>query len=257
MPDPISALVIGGSSIASGIIGSGAAKKAAEAQERSARDALEFQKGVFDTNQANLRPFISTGQNATYSLAKLYGLPGADGQAGGTPDYSGFYNSPDYNFAFDQGRKATQNVLSAQGNLLSGSGLAALTNFGQGLASQQYGNYFNRLLSLSNLGAQSAGNLAGVNANMGQSIGNTQQGIGQAQASGIVGSANAITGAINSAAGNLMTGNFLRGGGGGAGGGGNPSSYQNMLNSFGPASGNYSGTGNWSNSYLNFGNLMR
>src|SRR5262249_33352955 len=144
----------------------------------------------------------------------LYGL-GVGG--GGTPNYSAFFNSPDYNFAFQQGQNATQNLLSAKGNLLSGSGLTALTNFGQGLASQQFGNYFNRLLSLSQLGQNAASSLAGNNVASGSQIGNTFGQLGTAQASGIVGGTNALTGAIGGGLNNYLLYSALSRG--------NPSSY--------------------------------
>src|SRR5690606_28167033 len=41
---------------------------------------------------------------------------------GAGPDYSDFYNSPDYQFAFDEGMRATNASLAARG--LSGSGRA-------------------------------------------------------------------------------------------------------------------------------------
>lgn len=101
---------------------------------------------------ASLNPYVSLGQGAVGQLANLYGM------GGGKPDYSGFTNSPDYNFAFSQGQSAVQNTLNASGQGgMSGGGLAALTNFGQGLASQQYGNYFSRLTNLAGIGSQAAG----------------------------------------------------------------------------------------------------
>lgn len=281
-------LAIAGGSLASGIIGSNAASSAADKQAQAAANALAFQQNVFNTNQTNaapfmnagitalgqanntlgagmntlgsatnavsgLQPYMSLGAGAAGTLSQLYnGAPGGNGQ----PDYSAFYNSPDYQFARDQGTAATQNVLSAQGNLMSGGGLTALTNYGQGLASQQYGNYFNRLMGLANVGqsasnqaigaytnigqgygqlgrgytdigtvgANVATNTATTNANLGNTIGNTNQAIGQAQASGIVGSANAVTGAIGSGMGNqLQYMNLLRPGGTGSSYGSAPS----------------------------------
>ena len=209
---PIGALA-GIGSLGSGLLGFFGAQSAANAQANAAAQALAFQKYVFGVNQGNLNPFIQTGQNATNSLANLYGLGSS-----GTPNYSAFLNSPDYQWAFSQGQNATQNLLSAKGNLLSGGGLTALTNWGQGLASQQFGNYFNRLLSLSQLGENAGASLAGNNANMANTIGNTQMGIGQAQASGIVGGTNALTGAIGGGINNYLLYNAL-------GRGGNPSSY--------------------------------
>lgn len=53
-----------------------------------------------------------------------------------------------YKFAFDQGNEAVNRNMAAKGLLKSGNRLGELTKFGQGLASQQYGNEANRLASL-------------------------------------------------------------------------------------------------------------
>lgn len=116
---------------------------------------------------------------------------GEGGGGPGAPDYSAFYNSPDYQFALDQGLQATSRVGSAMGNLRSGNTLAALTQYGQGLATQNFGNYISRLQSLAGIGV-TASNNAGQNAmNLGGNIGATLQNGANARASGIVGSANA------------------------------------------------------------------
>ena len=234
---PVAATIGAVGSVASAGIGYLGATSAADKQAQAAQNALDFQQSVYNQNQNNFKPYLSTGSAATYSLGQLYGFPDASGNATQKPDYSAFYNSPDYQFAQQQGQNATQNVLSAQGNLLSGSGLAALNTFGQGLASQQYGNYFNRLLSLSNMGQQSAGALANTSTQAANNIGNTYQGIGQAQASGIVGGTNAITGGIGGATSALQLpalANYLKTSGASAPGGVNPSSY-GPINTYGAA----------------------
>lgn len=86
-----SAAIGAGTSIASGIIGSGAAKDAARTQAQAAeeaaqlnykaqQEALAFQKDQFGTSQANLAPYLGTGRNALAALNKGMGF--------GTPSYS-------------------------------------------------------------------------------------------------------------------------------------------------------------------------
>ena len=53
--------------------------------------------------------------------------------------------TPGYQFRMNQGMKALERSAAAKGNLLSGNTLAAAQEFGQGLASQEYGNTINRL----------------------------------------------------------------------------------------------------------------
>ena len=61
-------------------------------------------------------------------------------------------NSPDsiadtnaYKFRFNQGQQALERSAASRGMLNSGNTLAALSNYGQGAASQEYGDEFNRL----------------------------------------------------------------------------------------------------------------
>jgi hypothetical protein len=207
---PLGGALIGLGSLASGALGFFGAQSAADKQAQATAQALAFQKQVYADNVARLNPWIQTGTQADASLAALYGA------GGGTPNYSAFYNSPDYQFAFQQGQNAVQNLLSSKGNLLSGGGLTALTNFGQGLASQQFGNYFNRLLSLSQVGQNAASSLAGNATSSAGQIGNTQMALGQAQAGGIVGGVNALSGAIGGGINNYLLASYLNR---------NPSSY--------------------------------
>lgn len=188
---------IGG--IASGILGSNAAESAAQTQAQSAANALGFQQQVYGNAQGYLNPFVTTGQGANSSLASLFGLNGQPA------NYSSFYNSPNYQFALQQGQNATQNLAAKTGTLQSGAGLQSLENFGQGLASQQYGNYVNQLMGLSGQGVQAGSALAGTGSNMANTIGNTTMAQGQAQAAGTVGSANAWNSAIQNLTKGLQT----------------------------------------------------
>ena len=198
------AVAIGGSALVSAGVGLYGANKAADTQANAANNALNFQKQAFDTSQANLRPFINAGQNATYTLGQLTGS-GTNNQ----PDYSSFFKDPSYQFAQQQGELGIRRAADATGTNLSGGTLKDLTQFNSGLASQQYGNYFNRLMGLSTMGANAAaGGATNATAASG-AIGNTMQGVGQAQASGYVGGANALSSGINSGVSNSLLYNAL------------------------------------------------
>lgn len=237
------AVAIGGGALVSGGLGYLGATKAADTQAQSANNALQFQEQAFNTSQNNInqakgnfQPYLQAGNQATYTLGQLTG-----GGTNNQPDYSSFFNSPDYNFAQQQGQKGVINGANAQGVGLSGGTLKDLATFNSGLASQQYGNYFNRLMGLSQQGANAAaglGNLATGQANnataASSSIGNTMQGVGQAQASGIVGGTNAITGSINSGISNSLLANYL---------GKSPSAYGSGSTSTGGALTGYDANG--------------
>jgi hypothetical protein len=247
------AVAIGGSALVGAGVGLYSANKAADTQANAANNSLAFQKQTYADNQprfgtatnafgdassafgnaqgnaaAAFKPYMDTGSAATYTLGSLMGTGGK------APDYSSFYNSPDYNFAQQQGELGIERGANARGMNLSGGTLRDLSSFNSGLATQQYGNYYNRLMGLSQMGQSAATSFAGASTNnaMGlsnvagglgnlatgaasannagaASIGNTTQAVGQAQASGIVGGANAVTGSLNSGMSNSLLANYL------------------------------------------------
>src|SRR6185312_8161048 len=192
---PIAApLIIGAATLGSAAIGASAASKASKAQVAMEQQGLDAQNAA----RAKLDPFINVGTGANYTLGQMYGI-GKDGQpTGAGNDFSQFTNSPDYAFAQQQGELGLTRAENARGLNLSGGALKDISQFNQGLATQQFGNYFNRLMSLSQLGGSAAASAANSGAQMSNQIGNTMGNIGQSQASGIIGGANAITGGINS-----------------------------------------------------------
>lgn len=175
------AAVIGASSLGSALIGANSAQRAASIQAQAARQA-----------QANIQPFMIPGQGAMASLAQLYGINPQTGaydpnQAFSDASLAAFQRSPDYQFALQSGVGALENSAAARGMLRSGSTLRGITQFGQDLASQQFGNYRGALGQLASIGSGAAGasGQAGMEA-------------GGALASGIVGAGNAFSGALGS-----------------------------------------------------------
>jgi len=204
------AAAIGGSALVSAGAGIFGAELASKTQSNAAANALAFQQQVWQTQQQNAAPYLNVGKGATYSLGALYGI-GQNGQPTGTPvDYSQFTNSPDYQFAQQQGNLAVNRTLAAQGQTQSGGAMKAISDYNQGLASQQFGNYYNRLLSLSQMGNNAAIGVNNAGSQMASTIGGTQQALGQAQASGTVGATNAIIGASNSLPGNLLLSKYIQ-----------------------------------------------
>jgi hypothetical protein len=198
------AAAIGGSALISGGLGYLGAQNASKIQANAAANSLAFQQQVWNTQQANAAPYLNVGKGATYTLGNMYGI-GQDGKPGGTPvDYSQFYNSPDYLFAQSQGNLGVSRMLAATGQTESGGAAKAISDYNQGLASQQFGNYYQRLLSLSQMGNNAAVGLNQTGSTMANTIGGTQQALGQSQASGVVGGTNALIGAANSIPNSLL-----------------------------------------------------
>lgn len=106
-------------------------------------------------------------------------------------NYKGFQADPGYQFRLQEGQRAINNSLLAQGLGLSGAQLRASQEYGQGLASQEYGNWFNRLSGLAGIGQNATNNAL---AQSGQAFGGMQNalaGQGNALAQGAIGQGNA------------------------------------------------------------------
>lgn len=155
------------------------------------------QSGMFGFRPQNNQPAVSS---SPVSQAE----PDApmEGQyiPAGKPDYSAFYNSPDYQFAYDEGMRGTEQALARQGLTGSGAALKALTRFGQGLASQQLGNYKNSLAALAGIGQTSTSQLGQLGANAAQGIAADQRAAGDARASSYLNTGAAVSGVANSGA---------------------------------------------------------
>lgn len=109
----------------------------------------------------------------------------------GTPDFSQFYVSPDYQFRLSEGLKASDRSAAANGMLLSGAQQKALSRYGQGLASQEYGNYWNRLAAMSGIGQTGTNATQNAGSQFSSQAGNALQDAGDARASGYLYMANA------------------------------------------------------------------
>ncbi len=103
----------------------------------------------------------------------------------GTPDYSAFMNSPDYAFARDEGTRGIERSAAARGGIASGNTLASLARFNSGLATQNYGNYVNRLSALAGVGQTSSEALADRRNQLAINVGNNAIGGAGSRASGI------------------------------------------------------------------------
>lgn len=185
------AAIIAGGAIVGGVMASNASKdaanSAAQAQENAANQANATQLKIYNQNTANETPFMNNGTAANNQLAELMGL---NGQA---PDYSAFLNSPTYKFAEQQGMAGLDASAAARGNLFSGGYGKQLVGFNQGLATQQFNNYYNQLAGLSGTGLSAANALAGVGTNYANQVGQNDTNAGTAMASGYLqnGQANA------------------------------------------------------------------
>jgi hypothetical protein len=220
--------------VGSAIVGSVASSKASKAQQQAAETAaaasrettqssIEAQERMFNRQVALQEPFRETGLAAQNRLADLLGISGRTNE----PSYGyglqrftmdNYQADPGYGFRLKRGLDAMERTAAARGGLLSGNQLRGAMEFGQDLASQEYGNAFNRyqteranilnpLQSLGGVGqtatntlTNAAGNLgagmAGAYSNLGNALGASAINAGNARASGYMGTANALSGAV-------------------------------------------------------------
>ncbi len=173
-------------SVVGGVIANKNNKKA-NGQAQSAADANYY------ANTQNMQPYLNAGTGALNQLAQL-----------NSGNYSSFQESPDYQFTLQQGTQALDRSAAARGSLYSGGQQADLMQYGQGLASQQYNNYYNKLASLAGMGQSAASALAGVgNTYANATANNAYQGAANS---------NALTGLLTGVGSNLAS-NINYGGG--------------------------------------------
>jgi hypothetical protein len=127
------------------------------------------------------------------SVGALGGMMGGNWQAG---------MDPSYEWRFKEGQKALERSAASKGTLLTGGTLKALAAYGQGLASTEFGNIFNRNYQIAGLGLNAAQAGAQTGTSYGNQVGNTAAnqaqtgvdlttGAGNAQAAGSIASGNA------------------------------------------------------------------
>jgi hypothetical protein len=229
MPNPIAAIV-GGSAI-SGILGSRAAKSAAQTQADATRAGIASQERMFERGLEMQAPFREAGLEAQNMLMQELRSPQQyRASAGLSPaelasEQFQFQADPGYAFRLSEGLKALERSAAARGGLLSGGTGKALQRYGQDLASQEYGNAFQRfqadraaraglgsmeygqfagersarllpLMQQVQAGQGLASNIAGQMANLGGAQAAAMGSMGAAQAAGTMGQANALSGAL-------------------------------------------------------------
>ncbi len=185
--------------LGSAVLGAASSRSAAKTQSNAANQAAGLQQQQFERQMELQAPFREVGLRA---LNKL------EGASEYTPfGMAQFQQDPGYGFRFDQGQKALERSAAARGGLISGNTGGALQQFGQGMASQEYQNAFNRyqaerqarlgpLQSLAGVGQTSVNALGQAGQNYASGMGEALGAGAQARASGYMGGANAIGGGI-------------------------------------------------------------
>ena len=194
------ALIGGGATLASGLMGAQAAKDSAKIQAKSADRVTALQREMFEKQLEMQKPWQEAGEQA---LNKL--IPLTDYTAFGMDQ---FQADPGYAFRLSEGMKGLERSAAARGGLLSGATLKGIQRYGQDMASQEYTNAFNRyqaerqarlgpLQSLAGVGQTATQQIGQAGQNYAANAGEAMMSGAAARASGYMGGANALSGALN------------------------------------------------------------
>lgn len=227
-------LAIVGSSLIGADASSNSAGSAERAQAQAASDANATQLAMFNKTQANLQPYMDSGNVGNSQLANRL----TDLTSPIKMDQTALQNTPGYQFNLANGLRAVQNGAAARGLGSSGAALKGAATYATGLADSTYQNQFNnavtnqsnaynRLLGVASLGENAAAGLGNNAVATGTNIGNNIIGAGNNAAANSIAQGNALSNAANSVPNSLITQQILqsRNGGqfaGGASGWTNP-----------------------------------
>lgn len=175
-----------GSSLFSGLMGSSSADRASRRQERATMAGINEQRRQFDLTRGDFAPYRQEGYSA---LQRLF-------------DPDAFEESPGYSFVFDQAMRGAQSMAGRAGG--GGRATQGSMQLAQGLASQEYGNWFNRNLNVANMGMGAAANTASAGSNAANNISSLYAGLGAGQAQNALISGQAWNNAVQGGISNML-----------------------------------------------------
>jgi hypothetical protein len=166
--------------------GSGAKDRARSDADQATRAAEDFLKDQYTIERDVYNPYNLAGQNALRDLTS-----------------GNFQQDPGYQFRLNQGLSGINSSLAQRGLANSGAALKSLNQYNQNFASNEYGNWWNRMSGL-----------AGMGFNAAQGLGNAARAHGQGMADLQLGRANANAAAESAYQGRLsgLTGQLIQGG---------------------------------------------
>lgn len=194
MPDPVTALVVGGSQLVGGIMQADAAGEAAGIQAGAAEAGIAEQRRQFDALQALLKPYTEAGLPALQQQQALLGLQGPEAEQAAIERIRG---GETFQALAQQGEEALLQRASATGGLRGGNIQGALAQFRPALLNQAIEQQYGRLGGMTSLGQQSAAGVGTAGMQTGTNVANLLAQQGAARAGGELGEAKAFSGLFN------------------------------------------------------------
>jgi len=188
MPDPITALIVGGSQLIGSSMQSSAAGQAAGIQSGAAEAGIAEQRRQFDALQSLLKPYTEAGLPALEQQQSFLGLRGPEAERAAIERISG---GERFKALAGQGEEALLSRASATGGLRGGNLQGALAQFRPALLSNLIEKQYGQLGELATLGQSSAAGVGTAGMNTGARIANLLGEQGAAQAGGIMGQSQA------------------------------------------------------------------
>jgi hypothetical protein len=194
MPDPVTALVAGGSTILGGAVQARGARKAGDAQSQAAEMGVEEQRAARLATEKLLAPYVKAGTGSLQGQQALLGLLGPEAQQ---QAYSGIELSPIFQSMVQQGEAGILANASATGGLRGGNIQAALGQFRPQMLQSMIQDQYQNLAGLTSLGQQAAAGQASYGQQTAANIGNLYGQMGQARAGAALGQAQALGNVLN------------------------------------------------------------
>jgi len=205
--------VAAAATVASGVMGANASRKAARTQAQAAEADRKLKEEQYRDQVNRQEPFRQAGLTTQAELLRRMGLGGDPNSAGYgnlLRDFSqeNFQADPGYAFRLQEGLKGLDRQAAARGGLISGAALKAASDFAGKQASAEYQNAYSRYNQNRNLnynmltGQQAVGQNAtaaqnAASQNYATGAGQAIQNAGDARASGYIGAANAWSSSLN------------------------------------------------------------
>jgi hypothetical protein len=188
MPDPITALVVGGSQLIGSSMQASAAGDAAAIQSGAAQAGIEEQRRQFDAMRELLKPYTEAGLPALEAQQAFLGLQGPEAERAAIERISG---GETFQALANQGEEALLQRASATGGLRGGNIQGALAQFRPQLLSSLIEQQYGRLGGLTTMGQRSAAGVGAAGMETGTNVANLLAQQGAARAGGELGEAKA------------------------------------------------------------------
>ena len=188
MPDPITALVVGGSQLVGSAMQAEAAGDAASIQAGAAGAGIAEQRRQFDAMRELLKPYTEAGAPALEQQQAFLGLRGPEAERAAIERISG---GERFQELTRQGEEALLQRASATGGLRGGNIQGALAQFRPQVLNSLIEEQYGRLGGMTTLGQRSAAGVGAAGMETGVNVANLLSQQGAARAGGELGEAKA------------------------------------------------------------------